>query len=168
MPIHPAFRVDHGLSAWAEELLHQRVYAVLGSLNRDGSTHTAPVGFAFDGDRLLIPSRAHTHKVRNIEADPRVRVLVQATRQDGWVAADGTAVVIRGEEALELNAAADGRYFTEAGRMVWREAIGPLLDVTIVVTPRRWQSWDDSGYVRALLEAGHTAEQMDDWYLPRD
>jgi len=107
---------------------------------------------------------ADTHKVRNIEADPRVRVLVQAPpgamEQDGWVAADGTAVVVRGEEAIELTAETDGRYLTEVGRSAWREAFGPLLDVTMVVTPQRWQSWDDAVALGTLLERGYTVDEI--------
>ncbi len=97
--MHPTYRVQAGLTTWAQEVMEKRVHAVLSSINPDGSTHSVPVGFAFDGERFLIQSGSSTRKVRNVEADHRVRVLVQAPTetmgQDGWVAADGRATAER-------------------------------------------------------------------------
>jgi hypothetical protein len=51
--------------------------------------------------------------------------------EDGWVAADGTARVVRGKEAQRLNAIADGRYLTDHGKQVYADTVGPVMDVYI-------------------------------------
>lgn len=104
MTTHRAYQADGGLPDWGRELLARPLDAVVSTVSPDGSPHTAPVGFAFDGQQSLIASGATTRKVRNLETDPRARVLVMATAatsgiDDGWVAADGTAVLVRGEQA---------------------------------------------------------------------
>jgi PPOX class probable F420-dependent enzyme len=50
--------------------------ARLATHNPDGSIHVVPVWFAYvDGD-ILIGTQAMTRKVRNVERDPRVTVLI--------------------------------------------------------------------------------------------
>jgi nitroimidazol reductase NimA-like FMN-containing flavoprotein (pyridoxamine 5'-phosphate oxidase superfamily) len=130
-----------------------------------------PGGYAFDGERFLIASGATTRKVRNIETNPRVRVLVAALAttvgiDDGWVAADGSARLVRGAEAQELNAVAVGRYLTEEGRQGYAEVFLPIMDVTIVVTPERWQSWNETGMLNTMIEHGYTEDDAARWYHP--
>lgn len=172
MSVHPSYRVGAGLNEWALDVLSRRVYAVLSTINRDGSTHTIPVGFTFDGERFVIPSGSGTRKVRNIERDPRVRMLVQAPPQamggDGWVAADGTGAIVRGEAARERVAEVNSRYLTEAGQAVYEEVIGPIMDLAIIVTPERWQTWTDSMMFEPILERGYSEEEMAGWFLPPD
>jgi hypothetical protein len=110
--------------------------------------------------------------VRNIERDPRVRVLVQAPLEamgeDGWVAADGHARVISGDDAFRLNEASNARYLTEEGKAHYAEALAPIMDVAIVVEPERWQTWKDAQMYEPLLEQGYSEEEIEGWFLPRD
>lgn len=170
MSTHRAYRTKHGFPEWAPALLAGRGDAILATVNRDGSPHTAPVGFTFEDDRFLIPSGASTRKVRNLERDPRARVLVIASGvrglDDGWVAADGSAKVIRGDEAQELNARSVERYLTEEGREAFGRTFLPMMDVTVVITPRRWHSWDEAGMLATMAEHGYTPEDAARWYFP--
>src|SRR6188472_2891910 len=50
--------------------------ARLSSLNPDGSIHTVPVLFRFDGQDIVIGTQLVSRKARNIERDPNVTVLV--------------------------------------------------------------------------------------------
>lgn len=130
----------------------------------------APVGFRLEGDRILVPTGSRTRKVRNAEADPRVRVLVMAPvavtgEDDGWVAADGRADVVRGEEAQRLNRMAMERYLTHEGRRGYERTFLPLLDVTIAVTPDRWQSWKSISMLQTMLEHGYTEDDVARWYV---
>jgi hypothetical protein len=172
MKIDRAYRSDTGLSEWSRHVLGCRVYAVLSTLNPDGSPHSVPLGYAFDGERFLMPSRSTTRKVRNIEADPRARVLVQAppitTGKDGWVAADGSADIIRGAESYELNRMTDGRYSTEEGKAAWEKALASFYDATIVLIPERWHSWNASRMLDVIVEEGFTDEEVQGWFLPLD
>jgi PPOX class probable F420-dependent enzyme len=169
---HPAFQARSGLSDWARGVLGRRVYAVLATVNRDGSPHIVPVGFAFDGGRLLIPTVSGSKMVRNVEADARARVLVQApgvtTGVDGWVAADGRAHVVRGAEVGDLRRFAEGRYLTEAGKRAYDAALAPAMDAVIVVDPARWTTWISSDVYASLRAQGYREEEIGGWFLPLD
>jgi hypothetical protein len=112
----------------------------------------APVAFVFEDERFLFESSTTTLKVRNLRERPRGRVLVESPGGNGWIGATGSTEIIGGEEAQRLNARVIGRYLTEEGRSVWADTVGPLDDVTIVLTPERWSSWDIN---RALLLDSH-------------
>jgi PPOX class probable F420-dependent enzyme len=166
---HPAFRTAPGLTDWARRVLEAPLNAMLATVNRDGSPHVVPVGFGFDGERILMPSRSNTRKVRNLEADPRARVLVEAPVavtgiDDGWVAADGTATIARGSEARELGLLAMERYLTEEGKRGFDKVFLPLMDVTIVLVPERWQTWDESGMHETMRRHGYTPDDAARWY----
>ncbi len=75
---------------------------------------------------------------------------------------------MRGEEAQQLNWTANLRWLTEEGRRLYWEALGPAMDVTIVVTPERWQTWTDATMFKGLLDSGYTEEEMAGWFLPPD
>ena len=172
MSLHPAYRTRSGLSEWAQRLLALPVDAVLGTVNPDGSPHTAAVGFCFDGQRFLIASGSATRKVRNLEADPRARVLVMAPAastgiDDGWVAADGRAELVRGEQARELNRRAVAPYLTTEGARGYEEVFLPVMDVAIVVTAERWSSWDETAMLATMVEYGYTADDAARWYVAR-
>jgi PPOX class probable F420-dependent enzyme len=159
MDFHPSYRVDAGLLGWAEDLLRMRVYATPATVHRDGSPHTVPVGFAFDGERIVIPSGSGTRKTRNIIRDPRVRVLVEAPSGllglEGWAAADGSARLVDGTGAGALNLAAVDRFLTAAGRAAWEHAMAPMMDVAIVVAPDRWHTWTDATMNLPLVAEGY-------------
>jgi nitroimidazol reductase NimA-like FMN-containing flavoprotein (pyridoxamine 5'-phosphate oxidase superfamily) len=166
---HPAFRTAPGLSDWARRILAAPLYAKLATVNLDGSPHAVPVGFHFDGARILMPSRSGTRKVRNLEADPRARVLVEAAAtitgiDDGWVAADGTAMIVRGAEGRELGLLAMERYLTDEGKRAFDEVFLPLMDATIVFVPQRWQTWDESGMHETMRRHGYTPDDAARWY----
>lgn len=141
-------------------------------MNADGSPHQVPVGFAFDGERFLIPTGGRTRKVRNVEANPRARVLVLAPvattgLDDGWVAADGRAHLVSGEEAVELNRTAVTRYLTDEGKPGFEATFLPLMDVTIVVTAERSQTWTVTAVIDTAAESGFTEEDLARWYVAR-
>jgi PPOX class probable F420-dependent enzyme len=172
MTTHPAYATTAGLNDWAGKLLSLPLDALLATANPDGSPHTVPVGFAFDGQRFLIASGSTTRKVRNLEADPRARVLVMAPAastgiDDGWVAADGRAQLVRGEQAQKLNRLAVAPYLTEEGKRGYEEVFLPVMDVAIVVTPERWRTWDETAMLATMVEHGYTEEDAARWYVPR-
>ncbi len=63
---------------------------------------------------------------------------------------------------------ANARYLTHAGKAVYDEALAPMMDVTIVVVPERWQTWSDSRMSEPLLEEGYTEEELATSFLPPD
>jgi PPOX class probable F420-dependent enzyme len=87
--------------------------ARLATVAPDGRPHVVPICFAVDGDTLYMavdekPKRTRAlQRLRNIEANPRVEVLIDHYEEDWsklwWVRLRGTArVVERDVRALEL------------------------------------------------------------------
>lgn len=89
------------------EFLRERHLATLSTHRRDGSIHTAPVGFTYDADRRIarIITRGGSHKVANIEAHPGSRVSICQVDGGRWLALEGpaevTAATDRVAEAVE-------------------------------------------------------------------
>jgi PPOX class probable F420-dependent enzyme len=74
--------------------LESEQVAWLGTTGTDGYPHAVPIWFLWLGDRAVIMSEPRTAKVRNIRADPRVLVHLEA-------GADGEQLtVLRGAAAL--------------------------------------------------------------------
>lgn len=90
-------------SAMRQRLAEARV-ACLATVDADGRPHLVPITFALDGEALYFavdqkPKRtAALRRLRNIEANPAVSVLVDHYDEDWdrlwWVRADGTAQVL--------------------------------------------------------------------------
>ena len=87
--------------------------ARLATVGPDGGPHVVPICFALDGDTLYSAvdekpkSTRSLQRLRNIEANPRVEVLIDHYDEDWsrleWVKLRGNArVVDRDERALEL------------------------------------------------------------------
>ena len=63
-----------------------------------------------------------------------------------------------GGEARELNRRAVAPYLTEEGARGYEEVFLPVMDVTIVVTPERWHTWDESNMLDTMVERGYTQD----------
>jgi PPOX class probable F420-dependent enzyme len=64
------------LSASARQLIDARNYAVLATVNPDGSPQTSVMWVGLDGDDLLLSTVEGRRKHRNMVRDPRVSVTV--------------------------------------------------------------------------------------------
>ena len=109
--------------------------ARLATVGSDGRPHVVPICFALDGDTLYSavdekPKRTRMlQRLRDIEANPRVEVLVDRYDEDWsrlwWVKLRGTAwVVDRDDRALELLEAKYEQYRDQAPE-------GPFVVVSI-------------------------------------
>ena len=72
-------------------LLEGRNYAVLATINRDGSPHSSTMWVGRDGDDLVFSTLEGRVKHRNMLRDPRVSVSVldSRTRRIRWSSAAG-------------------------------------------------------------------------------
>jgi PPOX class probable F420-dependent enzyme len=61
------------------ELLVTAEIARIATANDDGTVHVAPMWFRYDEPDVLLGTQAVTRKVRNVERDPNVTVLVDVT-----------------------------------------------------------------------------------------
>jgi PPOX class probable F420-dependent enzyme len=108
--------------------------ARLATVGADGRPHVVPICFAIEGDTLYTvvdEKRKRTRRLRrlaNIEADPRVEVLVDGYDEDWsrlwWVRLRGIARIVDDARAVELLAAKYPQYREQPPR-------GPVIAVAI-------------------------------------
>ncbi len=77
--------------------------ARLSTINPDGTPHTLPIWYAWHGGEVLVSTQTIQRKVRNVQRDPRVTVLVDSDRMPY------RGVMIYGEATLEPDDAAARR-----------------------------------------------------------
>jgi PPOX class probable F420-dependent enzyme len=66
-----------------EAFLSEPNPSVIGSLQPDGSPHTAATWYVWDNGRMLVNMDATRKRLRNLRADPRVSITVTG-RGDNW------------------------------------------------------------------------------------
>ena len=152
------------------ELLGLRLVATLGTTNADGTPQLTPLWYLYEGGRLYLPTGSGTRKVRNIRARPTVTVLVDQRRPDRhrWASATGTAEIVGGEQATEINTRVRHRYVSEAGEAAYGKLIAGYDDVTLVITPSRWRSWNPGALETLAAEHGLAPENLASWFEPWD
>ena len=68
-------------------------WMMLTSQGRDGYPHTVPIGYFRDGDRIFMGCRDNTQKVKNIERNPKVSLVIE----DGKTMSDLRGILLRGD-----------------------------------------------------------------------
>ncbi len=121
----------------------------IASIGPDGRPHLVPMWFALDEDGLIVfTTYGSSQKVRNLERDPRITVLVEtgdAYNELRGVAIDGTAEVVRDARVTWYTGARIGEKYRG---VPWSTTIDasaeppPTKRVTIRVHPERARSWD--------------------------
>lgn len=109
------------LNAAARAFLDEPRFAVLGTLNRDGSPHLTVVWYELRGDEIVFNTTAPRLKSRNLARDERVSLLVGDS--DTYVRVDGRArVIATGADAVADIRALGVRYYgAEKAERVTRE-----------------------------------------------
>lgn len=64
------------LSEKARAFLQERRFAVLGTINQDGSPQLTTMWYLLDGDVIVMNTKAGRAKERNMRHDPRISVCV--------------------------------------------------------------------------------------------
>lgn len=118
-------------------------WIVLSTVDGYGFPHSVPLGYFRHGDEVVCGVRDGTRKVRNVEANPKVSLLVEA----GSTMADIRGAMIQGE-ARVVRAPEEALRYARAGAAA-RGVPEAELPTTarpgaayIVVTPVRRISWD--------------------------
>ncbi len=126
-----------------DELLSTAQHARIGTHNPDGTIHLTALWFLYDRPDLLLGTQAVSRKVRNIERDPRVTVLVDVT-QPALIGAVlyGTATIER-EGAQERRVDIFRRYKTEEDARAFAATLAELFEPVIVrIRPHSVVSFD--------------------------
>ena len=122
--------------------------AHLATLDAQGYPHIVPITFAIDGSRIVSavdgkPKRGgRLHRLENIEANPRVSLLVDHYHQDWarlwWVRADGNARIVEADSELTRILDLLRERYYQYQRV---ELTGPA----IVVEVESWSGWAAAG-----------------------
>ncbi|MEM7348821.1 MAG: TIGR03618 family F420-dependent PPOX class oxidoreductase [Chloroflexota bacterium] len=85
---------------------------ILTSLTSAGAPLAVPIWYEWDGERIWFFSEGHAAKIKRLQRDPRVSLLVArpAGEPEYWVAVDGTAK-IHDTSALDLIERLAARYW---------------------------------------------------------
>ncbi len=99
-------------------LLAETRYAILATHDPEETIHLTPVWFMFDDGQFYFESFSGSRKVKNLQENPSASVVVDGRQpgRESWVSATGTADVLTGDEALEINSDIRRRYMTQAAR----------------------------------------------------
>jgi len=65
-----------------EIFLHHPRIARLGTLNEDGTIHMTPVFFKYDQGEFILGTQVVSRRVRNIQRNPKVTLLIDDTSPD--------------------------------------------------------------------------------------
>lgn len=76
-----------------QDLLRNNRHGTVVTIKRDGRPQLSPVSFAFDGETIRVSSTDDRAKIKNLRRDPRVSFYVTGPDYDGYVVAEGTAVL---------------------------------------------------------------------------
>lgn len=76
-------------------------WMVLSTIDQDGFPHSVPLGYFRDGDRIYLGCRDDTQKIRNIERNPQVSLLVES----GSTMADIKGAMVQGTARVVRDAA---------------------------------------------------------------
>jgi PPOX class probable F420-dependent enzyme len=138
--------------AEVRDFLTSHETVILCSTNRDGVPHPMPMWYAVDADgSVVMTTFRKSQKVRNLERDPRVSLLVE---DGGGVYEKLRGVVLYGraelthdtEAVLDVLSRVTGRYRSAAGAdpALLRNALRgqAAKRVAIRVRPERVVSWD--------------------------
>jgi PPOX class probable F420-dependent enzyme len=125
------------------KILEGKHIAVLSTLLKDGSPKTAAVWYGFDGDDILVSTVTGMPKVRNVQRDGRVSLLVDKRDQPvHGVEVRGRATVEKDEGSVRTKAIV-ARYLGEVP-----DAYGKRLeseDRSIIrIKPAKYRLWDYS------------------------
>lgn len=118
-------------------------WMILSTIGRDGYPHSVPIGYFRLGDDIYLGCRAGTQKVKNIERNSQVSLVLET----GRTMRDIKGVMIQGHASLYTDADNLLRLRREAERLRGvpeheRTQEAPTGSAYIKVEPRRVISWD--------------------------
>ncbi len=122
--------------------LAQPHLARLSTLNADGTIHTVPIWYEYQVRKILLSTQSVTQKVKNIQRNPEVTVLVDSNAMPyAGVMVYGTAVLDH-EDAASKRMSIFRRYIGKYGDAYAQQLAAKWEPVIIEVTPSRIISFD--------------------------
>jgi PPOX class probable F420-dependent enzyme len=117
--------------------LEEPRFAVLGTVNADGSPQQTVMWYALRGDTIMMNTLRGRRKDRNLLRDPRASLCVE----DGfrYVTVDGTITMVEDRETAQADIAALARRYdgSEEGERMARDVFGPQERITLLLAIER-------------------------------
>ena len=137
------------------ELLAMRLIGVLATLEPDGSVHAVPMWLAPGDGVILLGTGSRSHKVRNLDRDPRATLVLHDSRPGAEVCGAsmrGRVELVRGDDAIALVLEVHHRYVGDAReRLPEVEAFLGSDDVAMRFVPEAAFTWDERGSPAAAV-----------------
>ena len=129
----------------------------LSSIRQDGAPHLVPTWFVWDGESIVIRSKPHARKVRNLAHDPRAMVALGDADDDfdvGLLEARADVTGIDAAAPDPLSAAFLAKYRERiAGLGITPSAFAATYSATIRLTPVHALAWHGRSTPRSWLDA---------------
>jgi len=132
--------------ARVRQLLEGRYIASFATQNPNGSLHIVAVWFWFDGTDIYVATSSRSRKARNLQADPKVSLMIDARDPAAsfGVTLTGTAQTLTGDSSRKCNTEIHRKYLSEAA--IADPKVGPVFagwdDVTVRLAPESVIFWD--------------------------
>ena len=144
---HKVWDGRHLTREQVESFLKEAKIARFCSLNGDGTIHAAPVGFKYEGGKIVILTPDRSCKARNVKRNKNVTILIDMEKPTRGVLIYGTAEARTLDNELELEPAAvsmSEKYVSkeEAKRLAFYFFPKLTTWVKITVKPERIASFD--------------------------
>lgn len=130
-------------TARIDRLLRTEPVVWLSSVRPDGAPHLVPIWFSWDGRELLIASKPHAQKVRNIRSNPSVMLALGAAEDDFDVGLlEGRAEALAEPASRILPRSHLTKYRDQMGAIgLTEEEFLATYSLVIRVTPTRFLPW---------------------------
>jgi PPOX class probable F420-dependent enzyme len=127
----------------------------LSSIRPDGAPHLVPTWFVWDGETIVIRSKPHARKVRNLRHDARAMLALGDADDDFDVGLlEATARVDDDAEDRDLPAAFLAKYGRRIAALgLTPDAFAETYSATIRLTPARALGWHGRTRPRSFFEA---------------
>jgi PPOX class probable F420-dependent enzyme len=140
-----------------ERFLETEPVIWLSSIRLDGAPHLVPTWFVWDGDTIVIRSKPHAKKVRNLAHDPRAMVALGDADDDFDVGLlEARADVVVGDAGIPepLPAAFVAKYRKRIAALgLTPVEFAATYSATIRLTPARALGWHGRSTPRSWVDA---------------
>jgi PPOX class probable F420-dependent enzyme len=140
-----------------ERFLETEPVIWLSSIRPDGAPHLVPTWFAWDGEAIVIRSKPHAKKVRNLALDPRAMVALGDAQDDfdvGLLEARAEVTIGDGLPPAPLPPAFVAKYRGQIAELgLSQEEFAATYSATIRLIPARALGWHGRSTPRSWLDA---------------
>ncbi len=140
-----------------ERFLETEPVIWLSSIRQDGAPHLVPTWFVWDGESILIRSKPHAKKVRNLAHDPRAMVALGDAEDDfdvGLLEARAVVTGVGDDGETPLPGSFLAKYRERIAALgITPAEFAATYSATIRLTPSRALGWHGRSTPRSWLDA---------------